>query len=270
MHKEKLIATWRLICAIQYLILIIIIVPIIFSSVANKIPKRRELASLLYRRFYAALNVKLIIKGTPTSQPSLWVGNHISWLDILLLGGNNTVDFIAKTEVGDWPVIGSIVKKAGTVLINRENKFQAYRALPQLQERIRSGTPLMVFPEGTTTDGRATLPFKPMFYQAAIREKIMIQPISLQYFNANGDVTDSVAFIGDDEFSTSLKRILKQPKIIAEIHFLPAVPAHHYHRKQLAELSRHAINVKMRQQEGAGQAIEEAPISTVQLSKIYQ
>ena len=246
-HKEKLRQVWRLTCAAQYILLAAIVVPVIFSPLTRKFPKRRKVASFLYRRFYNALNIQLIIKGSPTQEPSLWVCNHISWLDILLLAGNNTVDFIAKTEVGKWPLIGYIVRKAGTLLIDRDNKFQAYRSLPLLQERIQTGMPIVVFPEGTTTNGNSTLPFKPMFYQAAIRENILVQPISLQYFDANGDVTDSVAFIDDDDFSISLKRILKQPKIIAEIHFLPVMSANDYHRKQLAQLSRKSINHSLAQ-----------------------
>lgn len=268
MYQEKIRPILRLVRAFNYLALVIIIVPIIFSTPAKRLPKRRELASFLYRRFYNALNVKLIVKGTPTATPSLWTCNHISWLDVLLLAGNNTVDFIAKTEVGEWPIVGSIVKKSGTILIHRENKFQAYRSLPQLQERMQSGSSILVFPEGTTTDGRSTLPFKPMFYQVAIREKAMIQPIVLQYFDSNGEITDSVAFLGEEDFLTSFKRILKQPKIIASIHFLPTLPAHEYHRKQLAEVNQQAINHKLMQNSNANSQIEGSLIKT-ELSEAY-
>jgi 1-acyl-sn-glycerol-3-phosphate acyltransferase len=240
-HKQKLVRAWRLACAFHYLLVILIIVPIIFHPIARKAPKRRQFASLLYRRFYNALNIKLIIEGTPTQETALWVCNHISWLDILLLAGNNTVDFIAKTEVGDWPLIGYIVKRAGTLLIERDNKFQAYRALPKLQERIKKGVPVLIFPEGTTSNGSTTLAFKPMFYQAAVRENILIQPISLQYFDMSGKITESVAFINDDDISTSLKRILDQPKITAIIQFLPVVSAANHHRKQLATMNRQSI-----------------------------
>lgn len=259
----------RLVFAFNYLALIMIIVPIIFSAPVKKLPKRREIASFLYRRFYNALNVQLTIKGSPTVSPALWTCNHISWLDVLLLAGNNTVDFIAKTEVGEWPIVGSIVKKSGTILIHRENKFQTYRSLPQLQERIQSGSSILVFPEGTTTDGRSTLPFKPMFYQVAIREKVMIQPIVLQYFDASGEITDSVAFLGEETFITSFKRILKQPKIIANIHFLPALPAHEYHRKQLAGLNQQAINHKLTKQGSAASQIDEGLLIKTDLSEAY-
>ncbi len=241
-HKQKIISYWRIACAASYLILVLIAIPIIFSPLTSKFAKRRQIASFLYRRFYGALNIQLTITGVPTSKPSLWVCNHISWLDILLLAGNNTVDFIAKTEVGEWPIVGYIIRKSGTLLISRDNKFQAYRSLPLLQKRIKTSIPVIVFPEGTTTDGSSTLPFKPMFYQAAIREKVMIQPISLQYFDESGELSHCVAFIDDDDFITSLKRILNQPKITAELHFLPAVSANEYHRKHLATMNRQTIN----------------------------
>lgn len=232
----------RLLGSLFYLVLIIIVVPILFSPVLRRCAKRREIASFLYRKFYQALNVQLIIKGMPSDAPALWVCNHISWLDILLLAGSHTVDFIAKVEVGKWPVIGAVVKKTGTILIPRENKFQTYRSLPKLQDRLRSGSSIIVFPEGTTTTGRSTLPFKPMLYQAAIREKAMIQPIALQYFDAEGEITEAVAFVGDDSFVNSFKRLLNQPRITAVMHFLPALSASDYHRKQLTVLNQKAIN----------------------------
>lgn len=247
----KVRTAWRLICLANFILIILLLAPAIFSPLTEKIPKRRNFASLLYRCCYRVLNIKVTINGVPTNKPSLWICNHISWLDVLLLAGNNTVDFIAKSEVGDWPIIGKVVKKAGTLLIDRDNKFQAYRSLPQLQDRIQSGTPVLVFPEGTTTTGDTTLPFKPMFYQAAIREKLTVQPISLRYFDHKGQISEAVPFIGEDDFSISLKRILEQPSIIAEINFLPAIPATEYHRKELANLNRQDINRLMKQHQPA-------------------
>lgn len=240
LHKLRI--AWRLTRLISYTLTTLVLVPLIFSPLAKKLPKKRELASFLYRRIYRALDIKLVIHGAPTNKPSLWVCNHISWVDILLLAGGYTVDFIAKSEVGQWPLVGRVVKKSGTVLIDRGNKFQAYRSLPILQERILTGIPVLVFPEGTTTTGDYTLPFKPMFYQAAIRENMLIQPISLHYLNSKEELTDAVAFIDDDDFTISLKRILKQPKITAHLHFLAPVSAQDYHRKVMAQKNQRAIN----------------------------
>jgi 1-acyl-sn-glycerol-3-phosphate acyltransferase len=218
----------------------------------NKLPQNRKLASLLYRRIYHSLNIKLIITGSPSKEPALWVCNHISWIDILLLAGNHTVDFIAKSDVGKWPFIGHLVRKSGTLLIDRDNKFQAYRSLPLLQQRLTNGIPVIIFPEGTTTvgattAGATTLPFKPMFYEAAVRENAVIQPIALYYLEGNSanqtkKITDSVAFIDQDSIGSSLRKILQQHEIIAHLHFLPVISAHQYHRKTLAKTSQQEIN----------------------------
>lgn len=241
-NLNRIRSLWRLTWLVVYTLLAVITVPIVFNPIIEKLPKKREWASFLYRRLYRALNIKLVVHGTPTTKPSLWVCNHISWIDILLLAGEHTVDFIAKTEVGEWPLVGNIIKKSGTVLIDRDNKFQAYRSLPLLQNRMLAGIPILVFPEGTTTAGNYTLPFKSMFYQAAVREEILIQPISLHYLDAQEELTTSVAFIGEDDFGISLKRILQQQKITAHIHFLPAINAKDYHRTVLADKNQQDIN----------------------------
>jgi 1-acyl-sn-glycerol-3-phosphate acyltransferase len=245
--KNRCRIIWRAFFLMLYVLITLIVVPILFMPGVNKLPQNRQLASLLYRRIYHALNIKLIITGTPSNEPALWVCNHISWLDILLLAGNHTVDFIAKSDVGKWPFIGHLVRKSGTLLINRDNKFQAYRSLPLIQQRISKGPPVIIFPEGTTTVGTTTLPFKPMFYEAAVRENAVIQPIALYYLDGDSTnqakkLTDSVAFIDQDSIGSSLKKILQQHEIIAHLHFLPVISAHQYHRKALAKNSQKEIN----------------------------
>jgi 1-acyl-sn-glycerol-3-phosphate acyltransferase len=233
---------WRLFFLCQYLLLIILTIPIIFSPLGHYIPKQRQIASRLYRGCYQALNIQLVVNGRPTQQPALWVCNHISWLDILILAGNNTLDFIAKSEVASWPVLGGIIRRTGTLFIERDNIFKAYKALPELQQRLQSGIPVLVFPEGTTTQGESVLPFKPMFYQAAIRGNLLIQPISIHYERSDGSSCKEVAFIDDDDFSVSFKGTLKQPKIFAYITYLPAMKAEHWHRKKMAYQNQQQIN----------------------------
>lgn len=225
---------FRLIKMAFYLTLASIAISVLFSPLAKKVPKKRQMISGIYRRFYRATNIELKVTGVPTKEPALWVCNHISWMDVLLLAGDHTLDFIAKSEVADWPLIGKLVEKAGTLFVDRDNKFQAYRSLPILQQRIKSGTPVVVFPEGTTSDGQSTLPFKPMFYQAAVRENLLVQPISLRYERPDGSLSPAVPFIDDDEFITSLMRIVREPKTIAHVHYLPAMTAVEWHRKEMA------------------------------------
>jgi 1-acyl-sn-glycerol-3-phosphate acyltransferase len=165
-----------------------------------------------------------------------------------LLAGNNCVDFIAKSEVAEWPIIGGVIQKTGTLFIDRDNKFKAYRALPELQKRLESGTSVLVFPEGTTSTGDSCLPFKPMFYQAAIRSNLLIQPVSLCYEHADGSPCSDVAFIGDDDFSVSFKRILDKQQIIARIDYLPAMKAEQWHRKEMANLNQQDIDLRINKQ----------------------
>lgn len=150
---------------------------------------------------------------------------------------------MAKSEVADWPIIGRVIRRTGTLFIDRHNKFKAYKALPELQQRLESGTSVLIFPEGTTSSGESCLPFKPMFYQAAIRGNILIQPVSLCYKHSDGSPCKEVAFIGDDEFSVSFKHILNKPQIVAHITYLPAMKAEQWHRKEMANLNQQHINL---------------------------
>ena len=203
------------------ILVVAIFIPILFNRAARWLPRRRATLSLLLRCIYGTLNIHVHTVGKPTSAPSLWVCNHISWLDVILLAGQNPVDFIAKREVRQWPLIGRMAEQAGTLFVDRDNKFQAYRALPLVGQRILSGTSVVVFPEGTTSDGQGTLPFKPMFYQAAIRAGLKVQPIALSYCDREGEPSATMPFIDDDHFMTSLMRIIKEPKTFVSIHYLP-------------------------------------------------
>ena len=232
----------RLIRMAFYLLLASIAISILFSRLGEKIPNKRRIISAIYRRFYLVANIRVKVTGTPTQEPALWVCNHISWMDVLILAGDHTLDFIAKTEVASWPLIGGLVQKAGTLFVDRSNKFQAYRSLPELQRRIKSGTPVVVFPEGTTSDGQTTLPFKPMFYQAAVRENLLVQPISLRYERPDGQLSDALPFIDDDDFFTSLMRIVKEPKTIAHVHYLAPMTAAEWHRKSMARTNQDHID----------------------------
>lgn len=225
-----------------YLLLATVAIPLMFSPMASRIPQKRAIISFIYRRFYRVANIELKVTGTPIREPALWVCNHISWMDVLILAGDNTLDFLAKSEVASWPLVGKLVEKAGTLFVDRSNKFQAYRALPELQKRIRSGTPVVVFPEGTTSDGQTTLPFKPMFYQAAVRENLWVQPVSLRYENSDGSLSAALPFIDDDTFFTSLMRIVRAPKTIAHVHYLAPMTAREWHRKAMAKTNQEHID----------------------------
>lgn len=200
---------------------------------------------MIFRRCYKVLNIKVEISGEVPLQPSLWVANHVSWIDVVVLSSIKSVDFIAKSEVRDWPLIGVLSARIGAIFINRNSKFSAYRTLPLLQERLKKGKSIVVFPEGTTSEGTNTLEFKSMFYQAAVREKLPVQPVCLKYLNVDGSASKAMPFLHDDDFISSLIRVAKQPASRLEVHFLPMLNGAVGHRKVMANKNRQQISAHL-------------------------
>lgn len=203
-----------------YLLILAVVILVCFGPLKRIFPWGSQMMAWVFRRCCKVLNIKLETLGEVPQQPSLWVANHVSWVDIIALAGIKPLDFVAKSEVKNWPVIGTLSTRIGAIFINRDSKFSAYRTLPLIQQRLLSGNSVVVFPEGTTSAGIDTLSFKPMFYQAAVREGMAVQPICLKYLNPDGRASVSLPFLDDDDFIGSLIRIAKQPESCLQIHFL--------------------------------------------------
>lgn len=215
------------------------------SGIHNK-----ELNDLSPFRFWVkdlvkSLNVVLDIEGEPVPQGNMLVANHVSWVDTVILNHAEPLAFVSRHDVEDWPFIGTFTKRMGSVYVDRSNKFQAYRCLPNLQSKIRSGRSVMVFPESTTSDGTSLLPFYGMFLEAAVREKCLVQPVALMYTDEYGNRLREAAYAGDDTFGETLVRILKHKKVYARIKFLEPYDASVFGRKELLKMSRQAIEEEL-------------------------
>lgn len=182
------------------------------------------------------LRVQVVKHGEPQTD-SLVVANHVSWLDIPVLASVWHGGFLAKEEVGDWPVIGWLVRHAGTVLIRRGCAASLGRAIDRLTERLRQGGGICMFPEGTTTDGRHLRRFQPRLFEAAIRVEARVQPVALRYFDAEGRLHPVAPFIGDDDFVSHLIRLLRGPALRVDLVFLPPLSAQGHAARSLAELT---------------------------------
>lgn len=218
-----------------------------FGRLARFFPARKKIITFIFRRCNRILNIQLEVRGLATERPALWVANHIPWMDVVILGSFCPLDFLAKDEVAQWPLVGKISQRAGAIFVDRDNKFSAYRtSLPAIQARIKQGQPVVVFPEGTTSMGESTLPFKPMFYQAAIRENLLVQPIAIQYLKVDGSISQAFPFVGDDNFFNSLLRALNEKQTRVRVHFQPAVSAALWHRKSLAKKDQEKICLELK------------------------
>ncbi len=124
---------------------------------------------------------QLIIKGTLSkAKPTFFVSNHSSYVDILVLGTFIPARFVAKLEVAKWPIMGWLATNQGTIYIDRTRNAIS-EGTDKLTEFIDKGESLILFPEGTTSDGCRVLPFGSSFFDVAIKKNLVVQPITVTY-----------------------------------------------------------------------------------------
>lgn len=144
-----------------------------------------------FGRFYLSnwrkcIGHKLIIKGELSKiTPTLYISNHSSYVDILILGTFVPARFVAKKEVAKWPIMGWLATKQGTIYIDRSRNAIA-DGTNQLIEYLDQGESLILFPEGTTSDGCRILPFGSSFFDVAMKKNVIVQPITITYAGWDG------------------------------------------------------------------------------------
>jgi 1-acyl-sn-glycerol-3-phosphate acyltransferase len=192
-------------------------------------------------RLCRALGIRLRIEGC-VEPGCLLVGNHISWLDIPIIGAQDEIGFLAKSEVRSWPLIGWMTDIAGTLFIER-GAHQADRVAVRIIADIARGHPVMIFPEGTTTEGRCVRRFHPRLFSVSQETGINIQPVAISYRWGNDPAPDTRApYVDDDTLIANLWHIIRHPDLVAHLHFLPAIQSTECQtRRALAERSRLAI-----------------------------
>jgi 1-acyl-sn-glycerol-3-phosphate acyltransferase len=182
---------------------------------------RQQRVQAWARRMLRVLGVTLDVRGdAAVAGPLLLVANHISWLDILVMHAARHCRFVAKSDVKGWPLIGTLATGGGTLYIERESRRDAMRVVHRMADSLRQGEVLAVFPEGTTTDGLAVLPFHGNLIQAAISSGAAAQPVALTFIDASsGRPCLSASYIGDDSLVGSLWRSVTGAPIAAVVRF---------------------------------------------------
>lgn len=167
------------------------------------------------------LGVPLHVHGQPPVQgPVLLVANHLSWLDILVVHAARHCRFVSKSDVKHWPLIGTLATGAGTLYIEREKRRDAMRVVHHMAESLKAGDIVAVFPEGTTGDGSALLPFHGNLIQAAISAHAPVQPVALRFVDRRtGRDSPGPLYIGDDTLVGSLWRTLAGRPFVAHVRF---------------------------------------------------
>jgi len=184
--------------------------------------------------------------GTPRPGATLLVSNHVSWLDIAAIHAMAPqARFVSKADVLAWPLLGWLIKGAGTLFIQRERKRDALRVLHQVADALRSGQSVAVFPEGTTSQGRTLLPFHGNLLQAAITTGTPVQPVALRYSDAQHRFSPAAEYLGDTTLLQSMWSVVCADGLSVHAQLLPPQGTRHADRRTLAESLRQQIDAQL-------------------------
>jgi lyso-ornithine lipid O-acyltransferase len=206
-------------------------------------------AKVAFARFYWAVVCRLLglrvrVIGKPVSRTGgravVFVSNHSSWLDVPVLGGRIDACFVSKNEVGGWPVVGTVARLGRTVFVSRQ-RHATRRERDAMRDRLATGDSLLLFPEGTTSDGSRVMPFRTSFFAIAEGDDPpLIQPVSVVYDRLGGLPTGRAsrpvfAWYGDMDLSSHFWRFAQNRGLrVSILLHQPLDPARFASRKALS------------------------------------
>jgi 1-acyl-sn-glycerol-3-phosphate acyltransferase len=236
------------------------------QSLCLALPGRPKVvfAQFYWRVVSRLLGVRVRAIGSPVSgagkRPVVFVSNHSSWLDVPVLGGCIDACFVSKDEVGQWPIVGTVARLGRTVFVSRQRQATG-RERDGMRERLAAGDNLLLFPEGTTSDGSRVLPFRSSFFAVAQGEDPpLIQPVSVVYDRLGGLPTGRAsrpvfAWYGDMDLATHFWRFSQHRGLRATVLLHPPIdPARFASRKALSSAVWQAVA------DGASQLRQNRPV----------
>ena len=187
------------------------------AGVPDRTARARRLQHVC-RRALRVFNVHLRVSGQVPGS-GLLVCNHLSYLDILILGATTPCVFVSKCEVQHWPVFGWFASLAGTLFLHRDKKSDVPRMTREMRRVLDAGALVVLFPEGTTSDGREVLPFKSSLLQPATRQAHGLSAGFIEYSLNNGSVADEVCYWRDMTLLPHLLNLLGKRALEARLCF---------------------------------------------------
>ncbi|GGF79994.1 1-acyl-sn-glycerol-3-phosphate acyltransferase [Azorhizobium oxalatiphilum] len=204
--------------------------PLQWLSLSLKLPSRRLIPALYHRILLKLLGVRVTIIGAPApGRPLLLLANHVSWLDICVVGSLTPLFFVAKSEVSGWPLIGLLAKFQRTIFVNRNRRSATGTVNQEIAARLGEGDPVVLFAEGTSSDGNRILPFRTALV-GAVREAfatagtVTVQPLAVTYTRIQGVPMGRrhrplAAWYGDMDLAPHLMAVLRQGALDVEVRF---------------------------------------------------
>ena len=240
--KLKLPLLYKFFCIICLFFYGLIIAGIVFPVLhficsANKAKSKRDRLKIHWLKVFSSImKLSVIREGELPKDGALLISNHISWLDIIVIGQYLPVYFVAKSDISSWPIIGYLSRQGGTIFIRRGNKKSIKATTEKMIWVLKQNSNIVAFPEGTTTLGNEVLSFHASLFQPALLTKSVIQPVVIQY---DGAAKHQAPFIGEDDFVRHLIKMLCLDKVEVRLSFLPVI-------KSLGK-DRHTVCVEARE-----------------------
>jgi 1-acyl-sn-glycerol-3-phosphate acyltransferase len=201
---------------------------------------RRRIVRRTARRILALLDVDVRTTGRLPARGAIVAAQHVSYLDVLVLVATTDVRFVAKAEVARWPLIGGLARAAGTIFLDRDRAAAAAPAAVAVAAAAARGERIVVFPEGTTGDGRVVAPFRPALFDQAGRDGTPCVPCALRYECAPPHRPETaIAWRGDERLAPHLSRLTSVAGISVDVRF--GAPRRGGGRKALAAALREDV-----------------------------
>jgi 1-acyl-sn-glycerol-3-phosphate acyltransferase len=208
----------------------------LWKLLGRRSPWPRRFLGLVARA--AGMRVRVI--GAPLERDVLFLANHLSWLDILVLAGASGTAFVSKVEVAEEPVLGWLARLNNTVFVARSERSGVLGQVGALRTALAGGQPVALFAEGTTDGGPAVLPFRASLLAALYPPLpgVRVQPVALDY----GAAADSLAWVSDEPGLVNVRKVLSRPGTVpVTLHFLAPVDPAGGDRKEVARAARAEI-----------------------------
>lgn len=182
---------------------------------------RSGVLALWGRLLGRVLGLRVTCHGTPPRAPFLLVANHLSYADVLLLGGLAGGTFVAKAEIRGWPGAGRVCHASGVVFVDRDSKRDLLRVGQIVDEVLQRGRGVILFAEGTTSVGRHVLPLRPSLLEGAARAELPVHYATITYRVPAGcePAARSVCWVGDESLVSQAPRFLALPRVEAVVRF---------------------------------------------------
>ena len=205
-------------------------------------PQRRARIQWWSAKMLRLMGIAMRVDGELQAGAVLLVANHVSWLDISALHAVvPQARFVSKADIRAWPLLSRLAEAADTLYLERERKRDALRVVHLVAQALSQGQTVAVFPEGTTSDGHALLPFHANLLQAAIATGAPVQPFALRFSDAQAPISAAVEFVGATTLVGSLWRVACADALVVHLSLLPARASRDADRRALAQTLREDI-----------------------------